>query len=257
MQNLTRAHLLDRRTTMLAIVPLAMILPTALVGGVARLPAHLTAARPASSPTASRAAAPVMYWHIYPRDQRDSNWEDRNRGPSDGGRLLGNEYNLEPGQSTALGTYDIYDNPQHVSPEQCIIQVADDASALYCYAQGNSPTGWRTRPDEPWNWMQPGESVALMSGWKISLDCEYPESAVYKFEKAGRFLVEEFLAAQQAGVYGNTAPARGGGGYGGQQGGYGQQGGNLPPGWTTGQDNGQTYYYNEQTGQSQWDPPQY
>ena len=32
----------------------------------------------------------------------------------------------------------------------------------------------------------------------------------------------------------------------------------LPPGWTTGFDqaNQATYYVNEQTGQSQWDPPQ-
>ena len=33
----------------------------------------------------------------------------------------------------------------------------------------------------------------------------------------------------------------------------------LQNGWVTGVDeaSGQTYYYNEQTGQSQWDPPQY
>ena len=37
-----------------------------------------------------------------------------------------------------------------------------------------------------------------------------------------------------------------------------QQGyGNLPAGWISGidQTSGQTYYYNEQTGQSQWEPP--
>merc|ERR1719327_1475023 len=45
------------------------------------------------------------------------------------------------------------------------------------------------------------------------------------------------------------------GGY-GQQGGFGQQGG-LPAGWVSGVDQatGQTYYYNEQTGQSQWEAP--
>mmetsp|Transcript_6596 Transcript_6596/g.15384 ORF Transcript_6596/g.15384 Transcript_6596/m.15384 type:complete len:298 (-) Transcript_6596:339-1232(-) len=29
----------------------------------------------------------------------------------------------------------------------------------------------------------------------------------------------------------------------------------LPAGWMTGVDQGQTYYYNEQTGQTQWEPP--
>ena len=71
--------------------------------------------------------------------------------------------------------------------------------------------------------------MTLQSGHKVSLDCDYPDAAVYKFEKAGRFLVQEE--------------------------GLGQ----LPPGWITGVDeaSGQQYYYNEQSGQSQWDPPQY
>jgi hypothetical protein len=46
-------------------------------------------------------------------------------------------------------------------------------------------------------------------------------------------------------------------GYAQQQQGYGQES-FLPAGWITGVDpsSGQTYYYHEQTGQSQWEPPQ-
>lgn len=212
----------------------AMFTPLALVVGVAR--PHIVAPRPAlAAPTR---AAVIMYWHIYPRDQADSNYQDTWRGPSDGGRLA-NEYNLEPGTTQALGALDMYGDSPHVAQDQVIAQVAEDGSCCYVYAQGTSPTGWRTRPDEPWTWMQPGEAVTLQSGWKVSLDCQYPESAVYKFEKAGRFLVEEYLAERY------IEPA-----------GVGAQ---LPPGWVTGVDpsTGQQYYYNEQTGASQWDPPQY
>lgn len=86
--------------------------------------------------------------------------------------------------------------------------------------------------------------MTLQSGWKVSLDCQYPESAVYKFEKAGR-LVEEYLqAAGQAGPMSMNPPPPLSG---------------LPPGWTTGidQSSGQQYDDNEQTGQSQWDLAQY
>ena len=77
--------------------------------------------------------------------------------------------------------------------------------------------------------------LALQSGWKVSLDCNNPEAAVYKFEKAGRFLVEEYLQNRQV-----TSTV-------------------LPAGWIAQQDpsSGQTYYYNQQTGQTQWDFPQY
>merc|ERR1719198_2419009 len=119
----------------------------------------------------------------------------------------------------ALGRYDMveYDGQSmHVAPDQCVVVAAEDGSCIYVYAQGTQPTGWRTRPDEPWNWMQPGESMALQSGWKISLDCNSPESAVYKFEKAGRFQEQGQTGGQLAGV-------GAGAGYGQQQGGYGQQ----------------------------------
>ena len=61
-----------------------------------------------------------------------------------------------------------------------LVQVAPDASCVYLYALGQQPTGWRSRPDEPWNWLQPGQSQALYHHWKITLDYNYPEQAVYK-----------------------------------------------------------------------------
>jgi hypothetical protein len=197
---------------------LAMFMPLAVVSGTAR--SHAIAARPAV--TVNRAAV-RMYWHIFPRDGMDSTYSDPGRS-STFRTALKNEYNVEPGHTQALGCHDMtYRIPGvDVDPEQCIVQVADDGSCVYAYAQGTQPTGWRTRPDEPWNWMQPGESVVLENGHKISLDYTNPENAVYKFEKAGRFL-------------------------------------ELPPGWVVNVDeaSGDQYYYNDQTGQSQWDRPQY
>jgi hypothetical protein len=217
---------------------LVMFMPLSLVNGAVRM--HAVAARPTLAAT-SRAAV-CMYWHIFPRDYSDSNWSDRTRTSQ--GTILTKEYNLEPGQQQTLGRYDLgeyADQSPNVDPEQCVIQVAEDGSCVYAYAQGTQPTGWRTRPDEPWNWMQPGESVVLESGHKVSLDCEYPEDAVYKCEKAGRFLVQEYLESQ------GLAQSQGGGQ------------GQLPPGWVKEVDatSGQEYYYNEQSGQSSWEVPQF
>jgi hypothetical protein len=163
-----------------------------------------------------------MYWHIYPRDFSDSNYgdQDRRRPSRHGtpGSLLNKEFNLEPGRVQEIGKNEINGQAQNVQTDQVVVQVAEDGSCCYVWAQGTQPTGWRTRPDEPWNWMQPGESMALQSGWKISLDCNSPESAVYKFEKAGRFTEQG-----QQGQQGQLAGVGAGAGYGQQQGGYDQQ----------------------------------
>ena len=116
------------------------------------------------------------------------------------------------------------------SAARCVLQVAEDGSCIYAYAQGTSPTGWRTRPDEPWRWMQPGESVALGTGNKVSLDCNDPQACVFKFEKNDpKFAL---------------GPAR-------------RDLVLLPAGWVSELDqaSGQAYYTNQQTGQSQWEPP--
>ena len=219
-----------RESLLGVMLSVALLLPLALVGS------PLLSVRPALA--AANRAAVRMYWHIFPRDGLDREYNDPDRSSS----MLRNEYNVEPGRQQALGRYDMIEYGGHVDrsgafdaidPAQCIVQVADDGSCVYVYAQGTQPTLWRTRPDEEWNWMQPGESVVLQSGHKVSLDCDYPDAAVYKMEKAGRFLTQDRLNIQ-----GHTQ---------------------LPAGWITGVDeaSGQRYYYNEQTGQSQWELPQY
>lgn len=157
-----------------------------------------------------------MIWHVFPRDGASGN--------------LKTDYYVERGLTQTLGRYDMVDyegQKMHIAPDQCIVQAAEDGSCIYVYAQGQQPTGWRTGPYEPWTWMQPGESVALTTGHKVSLDASHPEAAVFKFEKES----PQTAAAMR---------------------GEGQQ---LPPGWVQGVDNGQTYYFNQQTGQSQWEPP--
>jgi hypothetical protein len=226
---------------MLAMLLPSLLMPPALFGNTARV--HAVAARPASSP---RRAAVSMYWRVFPRDGMDNTWSERTSFRAG----LKNEYKVEPGRQQALGCYDMTYSISGViiDPAQCIVQLADDGGCIYAYAQGVQPTGWRTRPDEPWNWMMPGESVVLQSGNKVSLDCTNPENAVYKFEKAGRFLNEAYLESQGPFNVVTSAPP------------LIEQPGNLiqlPPGWVAGIDqaSGQQYYYNDQTGQSQWDPP--
>jgi len=143
----------------------------------------------------------------------------------------------------ALGRYDMveYDGQaMHVDPQQVVVVAREDGTCIDVYAQGTNPTGWRTSPYEEWSWLQPGQSVSLENGHKVSLDCTYPENAVFKFERSG--WAAEF-GQQGSGQLGQTPG--------------GQQGGQLPFGWVTqtDQQSGQTYYYNEQTGQSQWDMP--
>jgi len=196
---------------------------------------------PAVTPRAAATprASVKMVWHVFPRDGASG--------------MIKTEYFVERGMQQSLGRYDMaeYEGQlMHVDPCQCTVVAAEDGSCLYVYAQGTSPTGWRTSPYEPWNWMQPGESVALENGHKVSLDCTYPENAVFKFERSNW---GNDYGQQGSGMLGQSAgalpPQQG---YGGQQ-----PGGQLPFGWTSGvdQQSGQTYYYNEQTGQSQWEPP--
>jgi hypothetical protein len=84
-------------------------------------------------------------------------------------------------------------------------------------------------------------------GWQVSLDCNDPEAAVFACHLNGG---GDLGSDMQQGRYSQQGYA---------QQGYSQQGyaEDLPAGWTTGIDpsSGSTYYYNEQTGQSQWEPP--
>ena len=135
-----------------------------------------------------------------------------------------------------LGSYDLMDKKTgqmiggqqlNIQPEQCAVQVAPDASCVYLYALGSQPTGWRSRPDEPWNWLQPGQSQALYHHWKITLDYNYPEQAVYKLAEGKKASTAgpcwDYVSQYQNGGQGGQQM---GGQMGGQQGGqqgYGQQ----------------------------------
>ena len=169
-----------------------------------------------------------------------------------------------PHHLQVLGSYDLQDKKTgqmmggqqlNIQPEQCAVQVAPDASCVYLYALGSQPTGWRSRPDEPWNWLQPGQSQALYHHWKISLDYAYPEQAVYKLAEGKKAstagpcwdYVSQYQNGGQGGqqMGGQMGGQQQGGqqGYGQQQGGqqgYGQQQG--------GQQGGQQGYGQQQQG---------
>uniref|UniRef100_A0A7S0F428 Uncharacterized protein n=1 Tax=Phaeocystis antarctica TaxID=33657 RepID=A0A7S0F428_9EUKA len=175
-------------------------------------------------------------WYIFPRDGA--------------GGLIQNDYQVLVGQEQVLGSYDLMDKNTgqmmggqqlSIQPEQCAVQVAPDASCVYLYALGQQPTGWRSRPDEPWNWLQPGQSQALYHHWKITLDYNYPEQAVYK--------LAEGKQASTAGPCWDYVSQYQGGQQGGQQQGGQQQGGQQ--GYGQQQQGGQQGYGQQQGGQQQ------
>lgn len=140
-------------------------------------------------------------------------------------------YTVRVGDEHVLGRYNMMMPEIHVSRVQCIVQVAPDGTP-YLYSCGKPATGCRQGPGAPWFWVQKGQSQALASGSQISLDVSNPEAAVFTCE-----------IGNQGGAYG-------------QQGGQ-QQPGQLPYPWEqqVDQQSGQTYYYNPQTGQAQWEAP--
>lgn len=106
---------------------------------------------------------------------------------------------LRAGDEQVLGRADMEVPSNYVSRQQCVIQVAEDGSATL-YSCGKAPTGHRS-PGRDWQNVQNGEFRMLTDGDQLSLNTNYPESAVFTFQS-------------------EVAPAQGG--Y-GQQGGYDQQ----------------------------------
>jgi hypothetical protein len=152
-------------------------------------------------------------WYIFPRDGASG--------------MLQNDYTVSPGQQQSLGCYDLLDrsNPsatlradqQVIAPEQCVVQLAPDGSCATLYALGQSPTGYRSGPHEPWNWLQPGQSTTMYHQWKVTMDYNYPEQAVYKLA-SGQSLEAENAGGAAGGAmgYGQLQAAQ-------QAGGFGQQ----------------------------------
>jgi len=174
--------------------------------------------QPGGQPGGQMPVASDNAWYIFPRDGA--------------GSMLQNDYQVFNGQQQMLGRYDLLGSDpnqqlrpdqQGIAPEQCCVQVAPDGSCATLYALGESPTGWRTRPDEPWNWLQPGQSVNLQHHNKITMDYNYPEQAVYKLAN-GQLANTEGPCWSYVSQY-RQAPGAGGQqqqGYGQQQQGYGQ-----------------------------------
>jgi hypothetical protein len=132
-------------------------------------------------------------------------------------------------EDQVLGRCNMMQKTDHVERVQCMVRILADGQPTLVGCGQKAPTLVRSRSDGQWSYLYKGDKRILVDGDQVSLDCYNPEGAVFTCTDL--------------------------------QGGYGQQqgGGQLPPGWITGVDqgSGQTYYYNEQTGQSQWDPPQY
>ena len=113
-----------------------------------------------------------------------------------------------------------------VSRVQAIVQIHDGTATLSSCGRG--PTLWRGR-GLSWVALNKGDQVQLADGDQVGLDCNDPEAAVYTCEEQ---------AQAQGGV---------------QQGSYAQ----LPYPWEQLADpQGNVYYFNAQTGVSQWEPPQ-
>lgn len=154
-------------------------------------------------------------------------------------------YTLRNGQMQVLSRWNMVNEKLTVSRVQCKVRVSSDGTATL-RSCGKGPTLWRAWGG-PWNVLHKDERHILSDGDQVSLDWQDPEAAVFTCQ---------VQAAMQQGGYEQQGYAQQGNG----QSGYTQQGfpnQRLPAGWTAGVDpsSGGTYYYNEQTGQSQWEPP--
>jgi len=191
----------------------ALSLAATMAGAVIMRPMSALRSQPAATQRSSvamyesysaafgRAQADVNVWYIFPRDP--------------GGSLY-NDYMVPLGGEQVLGRYDLMDpaNPlganqplrpdqDSVAVEQCAVQIAQDGSHAVMYALGHAPTGYRSGPDVPWTWINPGESVQMGHYWKISMDCNYPDEAVYKLGDGYCLQQEEaeMAATEQGGAY--------------------------------------------------------
>ena len=171
-------------------------------------------------------------------------------------------YTLSTNDEQVLSRWNMVHQQLTVSRKQCLVKCLGDGTATLT-SVGMGPTLWRMQGN-PWCALQKGDKVTLTDGDQISLDCNDPEAAVFVCLGA---------AVQQGG---------------GQQGGYQQEGGGyaqqdpssyaqqqqnphaqqaqpqqahqgqLPYPWEQLADqNGNIYFWNPQTGEASWEPPQH
>ena len=148
-------------------------------------------------------------------------------------------YHVTNGEDQVLGRCNMMFKTDMVDRVQCMVKIYRDGSPVIIGCGNKAPTLHRSRNGQ-WMPLYKGERRVLSDGDQVGLDVHDPEGAVFTC----------------------TDLAAGGGAGQQQQGGYGQQqqggAGGLPFGWVQASDpaSGQTYYYNEQTGQSSWECPQ-
>lgn len=118
-------------------------------------------------------------WYIFPRDASLG--------------IVESSYVVKPGQEQVLGIYDLMDRDhpdgvnqpvlsrqEEIAVEQCAVEIAHDGTYAILHALGTQPTGYRSGPNVYWTWLQPGQSIRMEHYWKISLDVNSPEEAVFK-----------------------------------------------------------------------------
>ena len=131
-------------------------------------------------------------------------------------------YALRRGEEHVLSRWNMERQRLTVSRMQCVVGVAEDGAA-YVTSHGRGPSYWR-ESGGPWYALERGVSAPLADGDQVSLDWHDPEAAIF----GCRVEAEERLG-----------------------------GGGPPGGWVALVDevSGATYYYDEATGASQWEPP--
>jgi len=133
---------------------------------------------------------------------------------------------MRTGDVQVLSRFSMLTQKLTVSRVQAIVQIHDGTATLS--SCGRDSTLWRGR-GLPWVALNKGDQVPLTDGDQVSLDCNDAEAAVYTCEEQ----------AQEQGAM--------------QQDTYAQ----LPYPWEQLADQeGNVYYSNTQTGESQWEPPQ-
>ena len=146
-------------------------------------------------------------------------------------------YAVRCGDEHVLSRWNMIRQKLTVSRVQAVVRVDGDGTASLI-SQGKGPTLWRERGRGPWYALDRLACAPLSDGDMVSLDWHDPEAAVFRVtcvvDEQGAYARAHAQQQQQ------------------QQQGYAPG----PAAWLTGVDErGAVYYYNEQTGQSQWEPP--
>ena len=184
-------------------------------------------------------------------------------------------YALCAGDKQVLSRWNMVNQKLTVSRKQAKVECLGDGTATLT-SVGKGPTLWRGQQSGGgWVALYQGDKVALSHGDHISLDCNDPDAAVFICESEDAMeqqggqqggyvhvqqqdLQQQQGYMQQDGYLQQDAYAQQQNLYAQQQDPYAVQPQGLPAGWVTGvdQESGATYYFNELTGMSSWDPPQ-